>query len=308
MSETESLFMEAWRLSRAAHGFDLTIYQPGMFVIDGRRGAYHAVSITGTQCALDCDHCGGQLLKNMRPAMKPGDLIDLALKAAGRGDQGILISGGCDEYGSLPWSDFITAIEQIKNKTNLIVTVHTGQVDIGIARAFSNAGVDQALIDVIGDDATAREIFHLKDGIAPILRSMDALFQAGLEVVPHILYGIHYGKEKGEHEALEIICKYPLRKYVVVVITPLKGTRMSFIEVPSPKSVASFIAEARLMIPEAKCSLGCARPGGKYRKELDLLALRAGINSLAIGSDHVIKEAEKLGLNVIQKSTCCSLN
>jgi uncharacterized radical SAM superfamily protein len=279
-----------------------------MFVINGQRGSYHTVSITGTRCDLACDHCGGQLLKKMSPAVSPEDLVSFGLKAAARGDKGILVSGGCDEHGSLPWSNFVEAIEEIKQKTNLIVTVHTGQVDFATALALRDAGVDQALIDVIGDDSTAREVFHLEKGTTTIIKSMDALFQAGLEVVPHILYGIYYGRERGEHKALEIISKYPLGKYVIVVFMPMKNTKMADIKPPDPKSVATFIAEARLKIPKAKSSLGCARPGGKYRKELDLLAISAGINSLAVGYDYVSEEARKLGLNIIHKYTCCSLD
>ncbi|MHB8203534.1 MAG: radical SAM protein [Desulfomonilaceae bacterium] len=308
MRETEPLFTEAWRISRSIFGNDLIIYQPGMFVINGQRGSYHTVSITGTRCDLACDHCGGQLLKNMSPAVSPEDLVNFALKAAARGDKGILLSGGCDEYGSLPWSNFVKAIEEIKQKTNLIITVHTGQVDFATALALRDAGVDQALIDVIGDDSTAREVFHLEKGTTTVIKSMDALFQTGLEVVPHILYGIHYGRERGEHKALEIISKYPLGKYVIVVFTPMKNTKMADIKPPDPKSVATFIAEARLKIPKAKSSLGCARPGGKYRKELDLLAISAGVNSLAVGYDYVSEEARKLGLNIIHKYTCCSLD
>lgn len=308
LRDTEPLFAEAWRISRSIFGNDLIIYQPGMFVINGQKGSYHTVSITGASCDLNCDHCGGQLLKNMSPATSPEDLVSFGLKAAERGDKGILVSGGCDEFGGLPWSNFVKAIEEIKQKTDLIVTVHTGQVDFTTAMALSRAGVDQALIDVIGDDSTAEEIFHLEKGTDTIIKSMDALFQASLEVVPHILYGIHYGTERGEHKALEIISKYPLGKYVIVVFTPMKNTKMVDIKPPDPKSVATFIAQARLEIPNAKSSLGCARPGGKYRKELDLLAIRAGVNSLAVGYDYVSEEARKLGLNVIHKYTCCSID
>ncbi len=308
MRETQLLFVEAWRLSRSIFGNDFTIYQPGMFVINGQRGAYHTVSITGASCELGCDHCGGQLLKNMSPALSPQDLVNFGLKASARGDRGILVSGGCDKQGALPWSSFVKAIDQIKRETDLIVTVHTGQVDFGTARALREAGVDQALIDVIGDDSTAGEIFHLENGTTTIIKSVEALFQAGLEVIPHILYGIHYGREKGEHKALEIISKYPLTKYVIVVFTPMKNTRMFDVTPPDPMSVATFIAEARLKIPNAKSSLGCARPGGKHRKELDLLAITAGVNSLAVGYDYVSEEARKLGLNIIYKYTCCSLD
>ncbi|MGC8658571.1 MAG: radical SAM protein [Desulfomonilaceae bacterium] len=308
MSETEPLITEAWRLSRSLHGNDLTIYQPGMFVINGRKGAYHSVSITGTRCDLSCDHCGGQLLLNMQPATVPEDLVKFALRADSRGDAGILISGGCDSNGALPWSHFIKAVEEIKQRTSLIVTAHTGQIDLKTAKALKRAGVDQTLIDVIGDDSTAREIFHLRKGTKTVYQSMDNLYAAGLEVVPHILYGIHYGLEKGEQNALDMISKYCPSKYVIVVFTPMKHTRMVNVKPPAAKDVARFIARARIRIPEAKSSLGCARPGGEYRKELDLLAIKAGVNSLAVGYEYVAEMAVKLGLNVIHKYTCCSLD
>ncbi|MCL5126151.1 MAG: hypothetical protein M1511_16955 [Deltaproteobacteria bacterium] len=308
MTETEILLTEAWRLSRSFHGNDLTIYQPGMFVINGRRGAYHSVSITGTRCDLSCDHCQGQLLLNMKPATVPEDLVSFGLKAEARGDAGILISGGCDKNGALPWANFIKAVEEIKLRTNLIVTIHTGQINLRTARDLKKAGVDQALIDVIGDDSTAREIFHLENGTATISKSMDNLFEAGFEVVPHILYGIHYGVEKGEQNALEMISKYCPTKYVVVVFTPMKHTRMVDVKPPSTESVARFIARARIKMPDAKSSLGCVRPGGTYRKQLDQLALQAGINSLAVGYDYVAEVGRKLGLNIIHKYTCCSLD
>lgn len=308
MKETDPLFTEAWNLSRSFHGSDIIFYQPGMFVVDGIRGAYPAASITGFNCKLNCDHCSGKLLENMFPCLDGDDLVNFAKRAKARGDKGILVSGGCDQQGSLPWPKFTEAINQIRNETNLIVTVHTGQIDSNQAQELKDAGVNQALIDVVGSDSTAREIFHLNEGIAPILRSLDALHSVGLEVVPHIVYGIHYGSEKGETKALEIISNYPIKKYVIVVFTPLKGTRMSLIKSASPANVANFIARARIMLPQMKCSLGCARPGGNYRKELDKLAIKAGINSLAVGSDKAIIEAKRLGLNVFRKFTCCSLD
>jgi lipoyl synthase len=308
LTETEALLDEAWRLSRLKHGSDFIIYHPGMFVLNGCRGSYHAVSITGTVCKLDCEHCGGLLLRNMHAANSPLDLVDFGMKAFHRGDKGILISGGCDRKGKLPWLKFLNAIEHIKKKTNLKVTIHTGQVDPTEAGCLKEAGVDQALVDVVGDDSTAREIFHLSEGTSTILKSMEALIRAGLEVVPHILYGIYYGEEKGEQQALEHISSLPLKKYVIIIFTPLKGTRMFSVKPPDPVDVVRFIARARLTIPDVKCSLGCARPGGPYRRKLDLLAIRAGINSLAIGYDYVPIEAQKMGLNVIRKTTCCSLD
>jgi len=72
--ELSHLFELAWAESRARHGSRLTAYLPGMFVVDGRRGKYRAVSITGDKCDLDCGHCKGTLLRSMEHALSPDEL------------------------------------------------------------------------------------------------------------------------------------------------------------------------------------------------------------------------------------------
>jgi uncharacterized radical SAM superfamily protein len=93
----------------------------------------------------------------------------------------------------------------------------------------------------------------------------------------------------------------------VVVLMPRKGTPMELVEPPAPEDVATFIAHARLRLPKLRASLGCARPRGRYRRQLDVLAIRAGINSLALPSDPAIEEAEARGLQLVHRETCCSL-
>lgn len=310
LTETDdlsALLRHAWQLSRSRHGNRLSAYIPGMFVVDGKRGKYRAVSITGTDCDLDCEHCKGSLLRTMAHATTPQDLLGFGLDAWARGDRGMLVTGGCDHEGRLPWAKFLPIIERLKAHTGLIVTVHAGQVDSTTARALKNAGVDQALVDVIGDDATAREIYHLTEGTATILRTLDALADAGLETVPHIIFGIHLGEERGELAALDMLKSLPLEKYVVVVLMPARGTPMARIEPPAPDAVARFIARARVELPHCQASLGCARPRGRYRRRLDVLAVRAGINSIAIPADDALREAEALGLETVFMETCCSL-
>jgi len=302
-----SLVNEAWRVSREKHGNRLTVHIPGMFVVDGARGRYRAVSITGDRCDLDCEHCKGSLLKTMAHAADPASLLRLGFEAASRMDYGLLVTGGCDASGRLPWKEFVPAIRKLKAETNLIVTVHAGQTDLHTAQALKDAGVDQALVDVIGDEVTAQEVYHLKEGTATIRRTMESLSKAGLEIVPHVIFGIHYGREQGERAALQMLKDYPLKRYVVVVLMPTRGTPMAGIEPPPLEQVARFIAEARLELPDLHASLGCARPRGKYRRTLDLLAVKAGINALALPSDLALEEARRRGLEVIRVEACCSL-
>lgn len=305
--DQRDLLREAWDLSRAAHGYSLSVHVPGMFIVNGRRGRYRAVSITGSTCDLGCEHCKGFLLRTMAHASTPESLVEYGKAAVVRGDRGILVTGGCDNFGRLPWREFIPAISRLKRETDLAITIHAGQVDTATAVALKESGVDQALVDVIGDDVTIREVYHLDGGVRTIRNTMDALASAGLEIVPHILYGLYYGAKRGEDQALDILKDYPLRKYVLVVIMPSSETPMKSVEPPAPLEVALFLAKARLELPLLQASLGCARPRGKYRRTLDVLAVAAGINSLALPSEQGLKEAESRGLEICYSETCCSL-
>jgi uncharacterized radical SAM superfamily protein len=303
----EELFARAWKESRARHGNHLSVHIPGMFVVNGRRGRFRAVSITGDVCALDCEHCKGLLLKTMAHADTSDELLRLGHETVARGDHGMLITGGCDDRGRLPWDKFLDAIDRLTSETDLTITVHAGQVDKQTAKGLKKAGVRQALVDVIGDDSTARDVYHFKDGVSTIFRTLDYLNEVGLEIVPHIVYGLHYGKEKGERAALEILAHYPLSRYVIVVLMPFRGTPMELISPPDPQSVAAFISMARLRLPDLKAGLGCARPRGRYRQELDDLAVRAGINSIALPSDRALQRAREMRLEITHHDICCSL-
>jgi lipoyl synthase len=302
-----SIFDQAWQLSRSRHGNRLSVHVPGMFVVNGKRGRYRAVSITGDTCELDCEHCKGSLLKSMSHAGTPDSLMRIGMEAKARGDHGLLITGGCDSSGSLPWHDYLPTMKELKARTGLILTVHAGQTDLQTAQALKAAGVDQALVDVLGDDETAKEVYHLCDGVDTIRRTMASLAEADLEIIPHIVFGIYYGKKKGEEAALEMLSEFPLRKYIVVVLMPTRGTPMADVPPPSPESVALFIAKARLGLPHLEAGLGCARPRGSYSRGLDVLAIEAGINSLALPSDRALDVAQSRGLEIVYEETCCSL-
>lgn len=298
---------EAWSLSRSIHGNEFIAHIPGMFVVNGRRGRYRAVSITGDRCDLSCDHCKGKLLETMAHAPDPDSLQRIAFEARDRGDVGMLISGGCDSSGRLPWRDFIPAIARLAEETGLTVTVHPGQVDRQTAVALKDAGVSQALVDVIGHDETVRQVYHLEEGVSAIRRTMDNLAAAGLEMVPHVLFGLHYGRQLGEESALEMLKGYPLKKYVAVVIMPFRGTPMEGVQAPPPEQVAGFLVKARKELPELWACLGCARPRGHYRKTLDVLAVQAGINAIALPAEAAVDKARWSGLDVRTEEACCSL-
>ena len=297
---------QARELSWARHGKKIVFYLPGMFVRDGVQGQYPALSVTGRDCAQHCAHCGGALLQNMPDVSKPGSLLEKCRSLEAQGVQGVLLSGGCDGRGRVPWKNFIRAIADVKRETGLFVSVHCGMVDAATARDLKNVGADQALIDVIGSVETYYKVYHLADGAELLDISLEALARAELPVVPHIVAGLHFGKMLGESWALDIIARRPPALLVIVACMSLPGTDMAGMAPPGAREVCGVIIRARELMPDTEISLGCARPR-KGAADLEELALMAGVNRMALPSQEAVAAAARMGLEAQFRKTCCSV-
>jgi uncharacterized radical SAM superfamily protein len=306
MQELDGIIEKSRELSWRHLGREITFYLPGMFIYHDRSGRYPAISVTGSECALSCDHCRSKILAPMIPAVTPDQLLKRCLQLDKNGTLGVLISGGCDAGGRLPWKAFIPAIKQIKSRTDLFISIHSGLIDFETARALKDAGVDQALIDVIGDDQTFQEIYHVGFGVARIYDSLDALQRADLAIVPHIVCGLYYGKIRGEKKAIEMISRFgAVEQVVIVALMRLRGTPLWHTPPVAAEAVAEIIAETRFRMPPIRISLGCARQRGNVRMEI--LAIEAGVNRMAIPSDEAVARAKELGLKISFQRTCCSV-
>jgi uncharacterized radical SAM superfamily protein len=296
---------EARRISWNNLGRNITFFLPGMFIRDGRSGKYPAVSLTGPRCDLQCDHCQGKLLEPMIPAEDPAAFLETCLVLEQKGHYGVLISGGCDRDGCLPWQPFLPVIKAVKEKTRLFISVHAGFIGEKDAVGLKQAGVDQALVDVIGDNASLRRIYHVRFGVERIVSGLKALQKAGLPIVPHIVCGIDYGRMRGEQEALDIVARFKVEQVVILSLMGIPGTPVEPVKPPSPENVAELIAQARLQMPSTPISLGCARTRGEGR--LEVLAIDAGVNRMALPSDEAIERAQAYGLDIRYQMSCCSV-
>jgi uncharacterized radical SAM superfamily protein len=305
--DDRGLFEKAWETARRWHGDDFTFYLPGMIRYGDKRGQYPAISITGEKCEMMCEHCRGRLLQPMIKVTEPDDLVEKCRRLSERGSLGVLLSGGSNLEGRLPWEKFCEAIRKVKADTGLFISAHAGFPDAKTARALKEAGVDQALIDVMGDEDTARRVYHL-DRFERVLESLEGISESGIQLVPHVVTGLFYGQVKSESSALEIIRPHRPSALVIVVLTPLKGTPMAHVSTPSPMEVARLIASARIMMPEVPISLGCERPRNNAGSALEKLAILAGANRMAVWSKEAIEEARNLGLRPRFQPTCCSLD
>ena len=267
---------------------------------------FPTISITGSSCALNCKHCGGKVLNTMQPANTPEKLLTLARKLKQDGAVGCLISGGCLPDGSVPLKEFASTIGQIKRELGLTVFVHTGIIDLETAVLLKKAGVDAALIDVIGSQETINKIYNLKVSVQDYADSLKALQDAGLSFVPHVIVGLNEGKLDGELNALRMILPTTPSAVVVIAFMPIHGTEMAQTPPPQPIDIAKTVACARVMFPETPLVLGCMRPKGSLRAETDVLALKAGVDAVAFPSEEAINYAKEHGFEVSFSSYCCA--
>ena len=253
--------------------------------------AFPTVSITGNRCALNCRHCGGQVLKAMYPATALG----------------LLVSGGCLPDGSVPFDGYSGVLGKLKRELGLTVFVHTGVVKPEGARQLKEAGVDAALIDVVGLEETVQRTFNLNVRAQDYADSLRALAIAGLKVIPHVVAGLDDGKLEGEFEALKTIKENSQPAAIVLIaFMPIRQTEMANTAPPEPLDIAKVAAVARQMFPATPITLGCMRPKGKIRGLIDVLALKAGVDAVAFPSLEAVEYARNEGYKTVFSSLCCA--
>jgi uncharacterized radical SAM superfamily protein len=252
-----------------------------------------AISLTGSHCALDCAHCGGEYLKPMMPIWS----------AQAQGATSCLISGGYDPSGKVPVTRDLEKVGALRN--GRVMNWHVGLIGREEAEAIAPY-VDVISFDFVGDDETIKEVYGLERRVEEYVKSYD-LLQGYFSVIPHITVGLKGGEIAGEYRALEILEKLGLEGLILIVFTPTSGTRYADREPPELKAVIDLIAGARLRFPTVPLYLGCMRPRGEYRHLLDPWALRAGVNGIVSPASEAVALAEELGLEIVRREECCAV-
>jgi len=300
--ELEPLFERAWNQSRQNFGRDFSINIPGMVSYETDHIAeddpfrFPSISITGSACSLGCEHCDAKMVETMIPAMTPNSLWEMFLKVVERGGSGCLVSGGSTLAGDVPLLRFIPTIKRAKKELGLAIVVHTGVVFDEVAATLGDAGIDGAMLDIMGSNDTIREIYHLDIVKEAFEHSMELLNKYDVPLMPHIVVGLHRGQLKGEAEAVRMIARHNPERVMVVAFKPLVGTPME----NSPTSTPM------VSMPDTPVILGCARPG-EHKVETDQLAIRAGVNGMAYPSEEAHDFAIEQGLDISVSSGCCCL-
>ncbi len=273
------------------------------------KASFPAFSITGGACALNCDHCQAKILEPMIPATSPAELDrkvrDLVLLKDLRG---FLLSGGSNRRNEVPYDRYYPTIEKLKRDfPDLRIAVHSALIDERRARLMQDAGVDVAMMDVIGAQETIRDVYHLDRTVADFEATLAALSATSMDVVPHVVIGLHYGRLLGEHNALDIISRYDVAALILVVVTPIyAAAERPFATIPTD-DVAKVLVAARQRINHAPVQLGCVRPAGRHKLITDAYAVMAGFDGIAYPADGIVALARAIGRPVEQEHACCSI-
>jgi uncharacterized radical SAM superfamily protein len=272
------------------------------------RNSFPAFSITGGACGLNCDHCRAKILEPMLPATSP-EMLDRKVREliARQGLQGFLLSGGSNRRNEIRYERFYPVLERLKrDHPALKIAIHTALTDEAGARAMESAGIDTAMMDVIGAQATINQVYHLDRPVADFEATLAALCRTSMEVTPHIVIGLHYGRVLGEPAALEIVSRHRVNALVLVVVMPFYALPGTF-AVPDAAEVGRLFAEARARLPDRSVLLGCARPPGMHKRVTDTYAVLAGLDGIAFPADGAVAAAAAIGRPFEQQHACCSI-
>jgi len=254
------------------------------------------VSLTGAQCGLRCAHCNAAYLRHMIP-------IESALERVA-GAPSLLISGGSDARGRVPVAAHLAEIATLAAGRRL--NWHVGLIGEAEMDAIAPY-VDTISFDFVGDDATIREVYGLEATVEDYVRVYEGLSRR-FRVAPHLTIGLRGGQLGHELPALRRLSGMaPFDTLVFLVLIPTSGTAYADRQPPTIAEVVEIIAEGRLLFPDRAIALGCMRPRGDYRAQLDPLAVRAGVNRIVSPARPAVQLAEERGLRIIKRTECCVL-
>ena len=285
---TEQLITRAWQVRQANFPGEMAFNFPSKT---------RAITVTGSQCRLNCAHCNGHYLKTMV------DITDWRAKLT-RDITSCLISGGCTRDGKVPVLGHLPVIREIRQSGRRI-NLHTGLLAEAEIEQLDQVA-DAVSFDFVGDRETIKEVYGLEKTVDDYIKTYLSL-RKRVKVVPHICIGLRGGSISGEYKALQMLRELGADGLVFIVFRPTPGTKYADRTPPALDEVVRILARARIEMPAIPIHLGCMRPSGRYRAELDRLALRCGVNKIVRPTPAAIALAGELGMEIKRGEECCVL-
>jgi len=208
----------------------------------------------------------------------------------------LLISGGVNTHGIVPFLEKKDKILSLREK-GIKINLHPGvKIDKRTARLIKEIA-DVVSFDFICDEKTIHEVYKGFYKMEDYLTSLENLLEENIKVVPHILCGILYGKIKGEKKALLTLKDMGFDNVVILVLKPPGDYS---IDPPEPEEVVRIGKDVDISL-----TLGCMRPGGNYRKKLDILAAKSNFNTIVMPHPECVKYCMENSYITGKGDQCC---
>jgi uncharacterized radical SAM superfamily protein len=265
------------------------------------------IDLSGGRCELMCEHCDSQYLEGMVPLPTVDELVSEAFKQAEMGTKSLLLSAGSRKNGTTMIDEsYYDGLRRIKEETGLYLGIHSGYISRSQAQAYHDIGIDSVLVDVIGDQETLSNVYHIDRPVTMIRETLEGCYEVGINAIPHVCAGLNFGKIEGEYDAIDMLADLPVKYLTYIVLIPTPGTGMENVDPPSVEEVERLIAYSRMKLPETVISLGCVRPLGEHAAQLEKGALEIGCNRIAnISSRSTIESCKALELEHSISGKCC---
>ncbi|NLU42860.1 MAG: radical SAM protein [Firmicutes bacterium] len=260
------------------------------------------VSVTGASCQLGCGHCGGRYLQHMTPI---SDVISTP-DDEHLGVTSYLVSGGCSPDGIVPVFEHLESVRAIGPVAGRRINMHVGLVSDDDSAKAIGAVADVVSFDFVGSDSVIESVYGLKRSVDDYAHSFELLAKY-CRVVPHICVGLNGGLPSGELTALRMVRELGAREVVLIVFIPTAGTRFADRTPPDLQYVGEVLQSARSLFADGVVKLGCMRPRGQYRSDLDRMSLDLGIDSIVLPHREAVRHAQSTGLAIEWTKECCAL-
>ncbi len=228
----------------------------------------------------------------MKPTPTPESLREYAREVRRNGGKGMLISGGLNSRGKLPFDRFLGAIREVKDM-GFFISVHTGLVNRDDAANLKEAGVDMADFELYLNDDVIRKVKGLEADRTSYLESLDYLLEEDIMVAPHVTLGIPGDDVEWLDDLKFVVREKGLDRVVVLIFIPTPGTPFWGSPLPDVEELNSQISEISKFV---KVSLGCMRPP-RIKKLLDKEVLDK--------VDRIANPHSSLNLRIVD--ACCSI-
>jgi uncharacterized radical SAM superfamily protein len=222
------------------------------------------------------------------------------------GSQGVdsyLVSGGCNTEGAVPLKDHVELLKSLSSEHTLIA--HTGLLkgeDIEMISPYISA----ASFNFIGDDETIKDVMGLDKTKEDFIDSFNSLREK-VRTVPHVTIGLNKGELAGEYDSVDLLSLNPPDAVVFNVLIPTKETDYENVEPPKISDVIDVISYAKERLSESELYIGCMRPGGSYRNELDDKCVDLGVDRIVMPAKTAKDKAREMDLAIEEKWECCIL-